>query len=183
MKIHQVPEEVHLDEEPVEEDLGAFEIDQMFDSYIDNSKEKVIELEEDDEEIEVLDKTTERAIDLQLNIRSLNISSSIAVTRRPPAARQKEMEVIEYNESEEEEEEDSDDQENEERTREAEENELKKLMEVEGLLSDPDFVLRMVEGDDEQILRNFTSNSWYAAPKGWRAGEPGEAWRATVAQV
>ena len=215
MKIHQEPEEVHLDEEPVEEDLGAFDIDHMFDSYIDNSKERVIELEEDDEDIEVLDETTDRAIDLQLNIRSLNISSTIAVTRRPPATRQQEMEVIEYNDSEEEEE-DSDDQENEERTREAEEitldsepeeitleegdeddseeecvetkeeaeeKELEKLLEVEGLLSDPEFVLKMVEGDDEQILRNFSSNSWYAAPRGWRAGEPGEVWRATVAQV
>ena len=216
MKIHQEPEEVNLDEVPVEDDLGAFEIDHMFDSYIDNSKERVIELEEDDEDIEVLDETTDRAIDMQLNIRSLNISSSIAVTRRPPASRKQEMEVIEYNDSEEEEEEDSDDQDNEERTKEAEEitldsepeeitldegdedeseeecletkeeaeeNELKKLMEVEELLSNPDFVLSMVEGDDEQILRNFTSNCWYAAPRGWRAGEPGEVWRATVAQV
>jgi hypothetical protein len=44
-------------------------------------------------------------------------------------------------------------------------------------------VLKIVEGEDEVMLRQFSANSWCVRPAGWRPARPGEVWLASPDQL
>jgi len=169
----------------------------------EEENEQLVELEEEEEELEVLAEPVRRS-KAPVVIDSMNIPRHLDTAPRHSL---EDKSYFDYDEDEEEDEEyleeeekapeeitldsepeeitlDEGDEEEEvmETKEEAEERELAKLVEVEGLLEDPEFVLRMVEGEEATMLANFTSNSWYAAPRGWRPA-PGEVWHATVEQL
>ena len=205
------------------EDLGDLSIDNVFESYMKGKaqskeveavedNEQVLELEE--EELEVLGEPGRRGR-APVVIDSMNIPRHLDTN---PRLGLQDNSYLDYEEEGEEwlEEEkapeeitldsepeeitldEGDEEEEVTETRgEAEERELAKLVEVEGLLEDPEFVLKMVEGEEATVLANFTSNCWYAAPRGWRPA-PGEVplilpfgffnvslqtWHATVEQL
>ena len=160
----------------------------------EEENEQLVELEEEEEELEVLAEPVRRS-KAPVVIDSMNIPRHLDTAPRHSL---EDKSYFDYDEDEEEDEEyleeeekapeeitldsepeeitlDEGDEEEEvmETKEEAEERELAKLVEVEGLLEDPEFVLRMVEGEEATMLANFTSNSWYAAPRGWRPA-PGE---------